>query len=227
MAGSRATKLDSQMTRARPPASSTVNTQPVPVRATFVTPGIHRWTDVRSPRTCRPGGTRTGALLGLAPVAASAAGQPIFYPVLNQDYAVKIVRDWNVRRSGAGYVTRSGSARNLVRSSARPTQTNSRSASPGTDVTVRLSSGRSGPPWSRGLRSPLERAERSRAPPTVFAATIMPTRNASSATGIKTKARSSARSPAFATTRQRPRDAQSQLANVGQVEGELPVPVFR
>lgn len=33
-------------------------------------------------------------------------GQPIFYPVLNQDYATKIARDWNVPRSGAGYVTR-------------------------------------------------------------------------------------------------------------------------
>lgn len=33
-------------------------------------------------------------------------GQPIFYPVLNQDYAAKIARDWNVPHSGAGYVTR-------------------------------------------------------------------------------------------------------------------------
>jgi len=32
--------------------------------------------------------------------------QPIFYPVLNEEYAVKIARDWNVRASGAGYVTR-------------------------------------------------------------------------------------------------------------------------
>ncbi|MFB9931287.1 hypothetical protein ACFORO_42970 [Amycolatopsis halotolerans] len=32
--------------------------------------------------------------------------QPIFYPVLNEDYAVKIARDWNVRYDGAGYVTR-------------------------------------------------------------------------------------------------------------------------
>ncbi|WP_030455974.1 hypothetical protein [Herbidospora cretacea] len=32
--------------------------------------------------------------------------QPIFYPVLNEDYAVKIARDWNVPASGAGYVTR-------------------------------------------------------------------------------------------------------------------------
>ncbi len=32
--------------------------------------------------------------------------QPIFYPVLNRDYAVRIARDWNVKRSGTGYVTR-------------------------------------------------------------------------------------------------------------------------
>ena len=33
-------------------------------------------------------------------------GQPIFYPVLNEEYAVMIARDWNVPHSGAGYVTR-------------------------------------------------------------------------------------------------------------------------
>jgi len=32
--------------------------------------------------------------------------QPIFYPVLNEDYARQIARDWNVKDSGAGYVTR-------------------------------------------------------------------------------------------------------------------------
>jgi len=32
--------------------------------------------------------------------------QPIFYPVLTEDYAVKIARDWNVKASGAGFVTR-------------------------------------------------------------------------------------------------------------------------
>ena len=31
--------------------------------------------------------------------------QPIFYPVLSEDYAVRIARDWNVSRDGAGYVT--------------------------------------------------------------------------------------------------------------------------
>ncbi|QJU53960.1 hypothetical protein SCB71_12255 [Herbiconiux sp. KACC 21604] len=32
--------------------------------------------------------------------------QPIFYPVLNQDYAERIAREWNVPASGVGYVTR-------------------------------------------------------------------------------------------------------------------------
>jgi hypothetical protein len=32
--------------------------------------------------------------------------QPIFYPVLTEEYAAKIARDWNVQASGAGYVTR-------------------------------------------------------------------------------------------------------------------------
>ncbi|MEW2262167.1 MULTISPECIES: ADP-ribosylation/crystallin J1 [unclassified Streptomyces] len=32
--------------------------------------------------------------------------QPIFYPVLDEDYAVRIARDWNVPASGSGYVTR-------------------------------------------------------------------------------------------------------------------------
>jgi hypothetical protein len=32
--------------------------------------------------------------------------QPIFYPVLNEEYATRIARDWNVKASGSGYVTR-------------------------------------------------------------------------------------------------------------------------
>ena len=32
--------------------------------------------------------------------------QPIFYPVTNERYATQIARDWNVRESGAGFVTR-------------------------------------------------------------------------------------------------------------------------
>jgi hypothetical protein len=35
-------------------------------------------------------------------------GQPIFYPVLNEEYATQIARDWNAKdlASNAGYVTR-------------------------------------------------------------------------------------------------------------------------
>jgi hypothetical protein len=32
--------------------------------------------------------------------------QPIFYPVLNEEYATRIARDWNVKESGSGFVTR-------------------------------------------------------------------------------------------------------------------------
>jgi len=32
--------------------------------------------------------------------------QPIFYPVLSEDYAIRIARDWNVPQSGSGFVTR-------------------------------------------------------------------------------------------------------------------------
>ena len=35
-------------------------------------------------------------------------GQPIFYPVLNEEYATQIARDWNAKNSAlkAGFVTR-------------------------------------------------------------------------------------------------------------------------
>lgn len=32
--------------------------------------------------------------------------QPIFYPVLNEGYAIQIARDWNVPESGSGFVLR-------------------------------------------------------------------------------------------------------------------------
>lgn len=32
--------------------------------------------------------------------------QPIFYPVMNREYAAQIASTWNVRDSGAGFVTR-------------------------------------------------------------------------------------------------------------------------
>ena len=33
-------------------------------------------------------------------------GQPIFYPVTNEQYATAIATKWNVRESGVGYVTK-------------------------------------------------------------------------------------------------------------------------
>lgn len=33
-------------------------------------------------------------------------GQPIFYPVTNEKYAIEIATRWNIRDSGVGYVTR-------------------------------------------------------------------------------------------------------------------------
>jgi hypothetical protein len=41
--------------------------------------------------------------------------QPIFYPVLSEEYAVKIARDWNVPASGSGYVTRFEVRRNFLK----------------------------------------------------------------------------------------------------------------
>ena len=32
--------------------------------------------------------------------------QPIFYPVLEEDYAIQIARDWNTRDGGKGFVLR-------------------------------------------------------------------------------------------------------------------------
>ena len=32
--------------------------------------------------------------------------QPIFYPVLDEEYAIQIPRDWNAKECGFGYVTR-------------------------------------------------------------------------------------------------------------------------
>lgn len=34
--------------------------------------------------------------------------QPIFYPVLEEEYAIQIARDWNTRDGGKGYVLRFG-----------------------------------------------------------------------------------------------------------------------
>src|SRR5215468_3593624 len=41
--------------------------------------------------------------------------QPIFYPVLSEAYAIKIARDWNVKASGKGYVTRFSVRRDFLK----------------------------------------------------------------------------------------------------------------
>ena len=41
--------------------------------------------------------------------------QPIFYPVLSEGYAVKIARDWNVKASGKGYVTKFSVRRDFLK----------------------------------------------------------------------------------------------------------------
>lgn len=57
----------------------------------------------------RPVGPKELALIrksGMREFPPRLPEQPIFYPVLSEDYAVKIARDWNVQASGAGFVTR-------------------------------------------------------------------------------------------------------------------------
>ncbi len=57
----------------------------------------------------RPVGPKELALIeatGMAGFPPRLPEQPIFYPVLTEDYAVKIARDWNVKASGSGFVTR-------------------------------------------------------------------------------------------------------------------------
>jgi hypothetical protein len=57
----------------------------------------------------RPVGPRELELIRSADMRAfplRLPDQPIFYPVLSEDYAAKIARDWNVPASGSGFVTR-------------------------------------------------------------------------------------------------------------------------
>src|SRR5580698_1269569 len=57
----------------------------------------------------RPVGPKELALIagsGYREFPPRLPGQPIFYPVLNQEYARQIARNWNVKDSGAGFVTR-------------------------------------------------------------------------------------------------------------------------
>ena len=57
----------------------------------------------------RPTGPKELALIKAAGFRAflpRLPEQPIFYPVLNEEYATQIARDWNVKSSGFGYVLR-------------------------------------------------------------------------------------------------------------------------
>ena len=59
----------------------------------------------------RPVGARELALIeesGFRSFPPRLPEQPIFYPVLNEEYAVKIARDWNAKynEDRAGFVTR-------------------------------------------------------------------------------------------------------------------------
>jgi hypothetical protein len=57
----------------------------------------------------RPVGHRELALIrdsGMRAFPPRLPEQPIFYPVTTEAYATRIARDWNVRASGAGFVTR-------------------------------------------------------------------------------------------------------------------------
>ena len=65
----------------------------------------------------RPVGTKELALIaasGFREFPPRLPDQPIFYPVLNEEYARQISRDWNVPASGAGYVTRFAVRRGFV-----------------------------------------------------------------------------------------------------------------
>jgi len=57
----------------------------------------------------RPVGSQELALVresGFAAFPERLFWQPIFYPVLNEEYATQIARDWNARNGNSGYVTR-------------------------------------------------------------------------------------------------------------------------
>jgi hypothetical protein len=54
----------------------------------------------------RPGGVGAGAGEPHDGLSSPLSGTADIHPVLSEDYAVKITRNWNVPGSGAGYVAR-------------------------------------------------------------------------------------------------------------------------
>jgi hypothetical protein len=70
---------------------------------------VNTGTDTETVMLWRPSGPEELALVkesGWKQWPPRLPEQPIFYPVLNEEYATIIARDWNVRQSGSGYVTR-------------------------------------------------------------------------------------------------------------------------
>ena len=66
-------------------------------------------TDISAVTLWRPVGPKELELIrqsGMREFPPRLAEQPIFYPVVSEDYASKIAREWNVTASGKGYVTR-------------------------------------------------------------------------------------------------------------------------
>jgi hypothetical protein len=66
----------------------------------------------------RPVGPKELALIeasGWSEYPPRLPDQPIFYPVTNEEYAIQIARDWNVRHNGAGFVTRFQISSDFVR----------------------------------------------------------------------------------------------------------------
>lgn len=70
---------------------------------------MHEGEEIQTTTLYRPVGPKELALIELSGYRAfppRLEWQPIFYPVMNEEYATKIARDWNVRDSGSGFVTR-------------------------------------------------------------------------------------------------------------------------
>lgn len=57
-------------------------------------------------RPIGPGELELVAASGYRRWPARLPGQPIFYPVTNEEYAKEITIEWNIRADGVGYVTK-------------------------------------------------------------------------------------------------------------------------
>jgi len=71
--------------------------------------GVGQRTSSRTVTLYRPVGPKELELIaasGWRRFPARLPEQPIFYPVTNEAYAAQIARDWNVKESGAGFVTK-------------------------------------------------------------------------------------------------------------------------